>query len=263
MRENSHLMLLCFIIIFISFFLIGCPDKNDWTEEYQSIITEFPIGREILLPIAEPNGMAYNGKLIWAADYQTIKFGKIVAIDIKNGTVKKTVKALKHMEGLTWDGKNFWVGAPARKITKLDGMSLKPIETIDSPTGEDADGLAWDGKFLWIVSHFHGKKKVQLVKMDVNFNKVLKRFNLPFKEIGDLAYMNDYIWAAKYCKSDDSKDCPFIVKIDTTSANIIKLYYNKELPRKLWGLTEVNGHLWVNNGGDRSSPSKIIELLIK
>ncbi|MDR4503205.1 MAG: hypothetical protein MRK01_00250 [Candidatus Scalindua sp.] len=196
------------------------------------------------------------------ADYQTVNPGEIVSVDISTGKQHKSFAVFTHMEGLTWDGKSIWVGAPAKKITKLDAESLEIVESIESPTGEDADGLAWDGQYLWIASHFHGRKGVEIVKVDVDLRKKIQVISLPFKEIGDIAYTDGYIWAVKFSSTDDPDDKPFIVKIVPESGEIVKLYYNQKLPKKIWGLTHVNNRLWLNNGGDRSAPPKILEVII-
>ena len=252
------------IMIMLSCYLIvGCSENDQWVNQYSSLITECKFGREILLPIKNPNGLAYDGKYIWSVEYNNKRPGNIIAIDIESGFKKHSVSILEHMEGLAWDGKNFWVGAPAKKISKLDGNSLRIVKTINSPTGEDADGLAWDGKYLWIASHFHGRQGARIIKMDVVSIKILNEFDLPFKEVGDITYQDGHIWGIKFCLTDKPKDKPFIFKMDTGSGKIVRLYHAKELPRKMWGLTQINGNLWLSNEKEReTSTIKIIEVLI-
>nr|MDA3917532.1 hypothetical protein [Deltaproteobacteria bacterium] len=250
------------IITLSCFLIIGCSEKDEWVDEYSSLIRECKLGREISLPLKIPNGLAYDGKYVWSADYNNKRPGNIIAIDINSGIIKHSVSILEHMEGLTWDGRNFWVGAPAKKISKLAENSLRIVKTINSPTGEDADGLAWDGKYLWIASHFHGRRGAQIIKMDVDSKKILNEFNLPFKEVGDITYMDGYIWGIKFCLSDKPEEKPYIFKMDTDFGEIVRLYHTKELPRKMWGLTQINGKLWLSNEKEKeTSVIKIIEVL--
>lgn len=260
-RKVLHI---CLIILIC--YLAGCSkgseSESEWIEEYSSLITEFKFGKEVLLPVKEPNGLAYDGRFIWVADYQTGNPGEIISIDISTGKQHSSFAVFTHMEGLTWDGKNIWVGAPRNKITKLDAESLEIVESIDSPTGEDADGLAWDGQYLWVSSHFHGKKGAEIIKVDVDSWKKLQVISLPFKEVGDIAYMDGYIWAVRFALTDDPEDKPFVVKIDTESGKIVKLYYNQRLTKIIWGLTHAEGRLWLTMEIDQYAPPKIMEVII-
>lgn len=259
MHNNCSIKLV--LNFFILFLLFGCSGDDDWLINYKSIISGIELGREIVIPIKNPNGLAFDGKYLWVADYNQKKPGEIIAIDPATHEMVRSAVVLPHMEGLAWDGKDFWVGSPARKISRLDGRTLRVVETFDTPTGEDADGLAWDGSRLWIASHFHGRGGAKVVRIDVNTKKVLKEFKLPFKEIGDIAYLNEHIWAVKFCLPDAPKAQSYIVKIDPDSGKIINLFYDAKLPRQIWGLTEMGNRLWVNNGGEKNVPPKLIELM--
>ena len=108
------------------------------------------LGREIVIPIKNPNGLAFDGKYLWVADYNQKKPGEIIAIDpVTHGIIRSAV-VLPHMEGLAWDGSHLWIAS------HFHGREGFPVALFD------ADGFVASGKVFDVVG-FDGVACVALI----------------------------------------------------------------------------------------------------
>jgi sugar lactone lactonase YvrE len=102
-----------------------------------------------------PVGLAYDGRYLWNADFNT---GKIYRLDPATGEEDIVLVCPGNLSGLAWDGRALWQSL-------YDGGTLRRI----NPDTNDFDqtimvwehgwisGVTWDGKQLWALSQQHGK----------------------------------------------------------------------------------------------------------
>ena len=168
------------------------------------------------------------------------------------------------MEGLATDGKYLWVGAPSKKISTIDIKSGRIIREYMSPTKDDADGLTWDGEKLWIATHYHGRRDVSIVAVEPQSFKVKKKFSIPVRDIGDIAWHQGYLWAVKYAnpKRTDT-EIALLLKINVEEETIESVYENERIPKSIWGITANRNIIWIMNDNDPDNNFRLFSLNIK
>lgn len=98
-----------------------------------------------------PLSMAFDGRNVWVANYDS---GKIDKIEASMATLKSTTQCGTNAEGIVFDGTKIWVA-------HCNGGSNGGIQSIDPDTGVAsstyamngccAQGLTFDGTYLWVA----------------------------------------------------------------------------------------------------------------
>ena len=104
-----------------------------------------------------------------------------------------------NIEGLTYDGENFWVANPEddllHKVDSADGTVLLtiPAPGNDSSLWGGPDGLAWDGTNLWVMSD-HNNPPYQIYKVDPTNGNILTSFDSPGPNSDGLTFDGTYLY---------------------------------------------------------------------
>ncbi len=129
---------------------------HSFDKEGQKVLKTIPVKLE------KPNCCVYDGSDLWIAEEEK---PKLVAIDVKTGKVKRELtieipqeRGFKSIEGLTWDGKYFWIAVFAGfsssfyQVDPESGSVLKSIYAECNPRG-----IATNGEQLWSIC-YNGEK---------------------------------------------------------------------------------------------------------
>jgi sugar lactone lactonase YvrE len=148
-------------------------------------------------------GMAFDGDLLWVADY---KEDKLFRIDTETGRVLGAIPSPGFWPmGLAFDGTHLWnVDGKARKIYKVDPKYVTVLTTIGAPS-RDPEGLAWDGKTLWVSD----AKSRKIMKIDLSDGTAVRTLTAPAKSSNGLAFDGRYLWT-----SDRTMDEIYMVEPD-------------------------------------------------
>jgi hypothetical protein len=199
-----------------------------------------------------PAGLAWDGRWLWNADYNS---GHIFRIDPQTGVALGSLVCPGNLSGLAWDGHSLWQSLH-------DGGCLRRInpETNDFDQTimvEDQDwlsGVAWDGRFLWAASQQRGR----LLLLDSESGVVLRTLPAPIAS-GGLAYHDGSLWLGiAYPMTFDEHYEQFnwagdeqhfaIVRLDPADGQEMARYSLDFLPM---GVAWANDELWLTHASAR------------
>ena len=145
------------------------------------------IVEELDAPGRGPAGLAWDGQILWNADFRE---GKIFGLDPAGARVVDSFLCPGVLSGLAWDGVSLWQGL-------MDEGWLRSI----NPATHDFDrtlvleeagrlaGVAWDGGRLWAVSQERGA----LLVVDRASGALTRTVSAPVAA-GGLAYRDGTLW---------------------------------------------------------------------
>lgn len=153
----------------------------------------------IPLPGLKSQGIAWDGKHLWAIDEQTKKLNRF---DSRSGAVIRSFDInLKRPKGLAFDGKVIWIADEETKdIHAVNPESGQIVKTIRMAIPEEKgfkslEGLAWDGKYLWTAIYAGFSSSFN--QIDTESGRIVKSI---FAECNPRGITSDgnYLWSICY-----------------------------------------------------------------
>ena len=117
-------------------------------------MTKLIVVDERAAPGRSPAGLAWDGELLWNADYAA---GSLFGLDPSNGSVVDSLLCPGVLSGLTWDGSALWQGILDEGwLRKINPKTHDYDRTIVVSDHGRLAGVTWDGQRLWAVSQQRG-----------------------------------------------------------------------------------------------------------
>jgi hypothetical protein len=191
-----------------------------------------------------PAGLAWDGTLLWNADYAA---GSLFALDPDSGAVVNSFLCPGVLSGLAWDGSALWQGILEEGwLRKINPQTHDYDRTIVVPDHGRLAGICWDGQRLWAVSQQRGL----ILGIDRESGEVFRTIDIPVAA-GGLAFRDNSFWvgypdrmtfAAGRFIWDTPEPSFYVGRIDMTSGEELARYEVDFLPL---GLAWVGDMLWV------------------
>jgi streptogramin lyase len=206
----------------------------------------------IASPGRGPAGLAWDGELLWNADF---KEGMIFGYDPLTKQTRRQLLCHGNLGGLAWDGQSLWQSlydeAMVRRLNPATNDFDQHIILTDFGW---LSGLAWDGQSLWVTA----QQKGQLLALDPESEVISRTFPVPIA-CGDIHYRSGRIWASIATPMAFNQK---IGQFETTAGQLefaiitIDASDGRELGRYptdrfYTGLCWVNDELWLAHSGDR------------
>ncbi len=151
------------------------------------------------LPGPDPQGIAWDGKLLLIVDGKTRTLYKI---NPNTGRVHESFElSLKKPKGLAYDGELLWVADEGtRKIHSINPNNGQIIKTISMEIAKERgfksfEGLTWDGQYLW-TAYFAGFSST-FNKVDTHTGETVRSVFANSHPSG-IASDGKYIWSICY-----------------------------------------------------------------
>ncbi|MFO7661185.1 MAG: hypothetical protein R6X18_01190 [Chloroflexota bacterium] len=199
-----------------------------------------------------PAGLAWDGKLLWNADY---KEGKIFGLDPADLLVRRQLLCHGNLSGLTWDGSALWQSLyDEAMLRRLNPLTNDFDQHIILTEYGWLSGLTWDGQYLWVTA----QQKGHLLVLDKENGSVVRSIDIPIA-CGDIDYKDGALWLSiaapmVFDKAMDRfewlgpKPSYAIVQIDPADGREIARY---EADRFYTGLTWMGDNLLLAHSGER------------
>ncbi|MBN1846112.1 MAG: hypothetical protein JW810_10550 [Sedimentisphaerales bacterium] len=141
-------------------------------------------------------GMAFDGKLLWVADY---KEDKLFRVSPETGEVVGSIPSPAFWPmGLAWDGQTLWNADKKRKkIFQIDPRDGTILKTIDAPC-DNPEGLTWDGQTLWVSD----AKDAKIIKIDLSDGTAVHTLTAPAQAPIGLTFDGMYLWCSDRLKNE-------------------------------------------------------------
>jgi sugar lactone lactonase YvrE len=146
--------------------------------------------RSVPSPYRCPQGLAYDGKLLWCVDRLS---DQIYAVNPETGRITDSIPTPGYVpRGLAFDGKLLWVADNEEARLYAINPKTRMIEmSVPCPITEPT-GLAWDGKRLWISGD--GYNKIDLISIDDG--TTIRSILSPTAHTNALSFDGTYLWVA-------------------------------------------------------------------
>ena len=210
----------------------------------------FEIHQTYLAPGPGPVGLAWDGRLLWNADFV---LGKIFRVNPDTGESTASLVCPGNLSGLAWNGRFLWQSLhDGGALSRINSHTNDFDQTIMVHDHGWLSGLAWDGKLLWAASQQHGK----LFAIDQESGDVVREIPAPVA-IGGLTFHEGMLWAgvpetmrfhAAEQRFEWVSTVPSyaLVQIDPADGQILARYALDFLPM---GLAWVGLDLWMSHTG--------------
>lgn len=197
-----------------------------------------------------PAGLAWNGRVLWHADYAA---GTLFALDPESGAVQDRILCPGVLSGLAWDGQSLWQALIDEGwLRNINPQTHDFDRTIVVEKHGRLSGVAWDGKQLWVVSQQNG----QLLAIDRERENVQRVLDIPVAA-GGVAYHDGSLWLGfpdrmVYAVGEFSWAGPegkyAVARIDPQTGREMARYPLNFLPL---GLAWVGEDLWLSSAAQR------------
>jgi hypothetical protein len=165
-----------------------------------NIYTKIPSEEfSIPLPGIKPQGIAWDGKHLWAVDEQT---KKLYNFDSRSGAVVKSLDInLKKPKGLAFDGRSIWIAdEETRNIHAVNPESGQIMKTIKMEIPQEKgfksfEGITWDGKYLWTAIYAGFSSSFN--QIDAESGRIIRSIFADCNPRG-IASDGKYIWSICY-----------------------------------------------------------------
>jgi streptogramin lyase len=138
-------------------------------------------------PGGGPAGLAWDGQLLWHADYAA---GSLFALDPESGAVQDRILCPGVVSGLAWDGQSLWQALMDEGwLRNINPQTHDFDRTIVVEAHGRLSGVTWDGQQLWVASQQNG----QLLAIDRERENVRRTLDIPVA-VGGIAYQAGSLW---------------------------------------------------------------------
>ena len=201
-------------------------------------------------PGGGPAGLAWNGRVLWHADYAA---GSLCALDPESGAVQDKFLCPGGLSGLAWDGQSLWQALIDEGwLRNINPQTHDFDRTIVVENHGRLSGVAWDGTQLWVVSQQNG----QLLAIDRESGKVRRTLSIPVAA-GGLSFKEGSFWLGvpeqmAYQGGEFRWTGPegryAVLQLDAQTGRETARYPIDFLPL---GLTWVGDDLWLSSAAQR------------
>ena len=151
--------------------------------------TTLDIVESIAAPGKCPSGLAWDGQVLWNADYCD---GQIYGLTPDGKVVVRSLYSPGTLSGLAWDGAILWQSLFNQEMIRgINPVTNDFDETIILSDQGWLSGVAWDGRYLWAVAQQRG----QLLTVDRATHKIVSTLQAPVA-MGDVDYKDGALWAS-------------------------------------------------------------------
>lgn len=145
------------------------------------------IRRTFESPGPGPAGLAWDGALLWNADFRS---GGIFGWDPATGSSARSLRCPGNLSGLAWDGRSLWQSLyDEAMVRRINPETNDFDQTIILSDYGWLSGVAWDGSQLWVLAQQTGL----LLAIDPENGDVLRQIATPVAG-GDLDYRDGHLW---------------------------------------------------------------------
>lgn len=138
-------------------------------------------------PASGPVGLAWDGRYLWSADYNS---ARIYCIDLATFTIVRSLINPGSLSGLAWDGRSLWQCLHNKGWLRRTNPETNDFDqTIVIDDHGWLAGVAWDGDCLWVVS----QQKGVLFAVDPNDGRIVRTLPAPVAG-GGLGYRDGSFW---------------------------------------------------------------------
>lgn len=136
-----------------------------------------------------PAGLAWDGKVLWNADYCD---GRIYGLNPDDLSIVNTLYSPGNLSGLAWDGATLWQSLFNQEMIRgINPVTNDFDDTIILSHQGWLSGVAWDGHRLWVVAQQAGR----LLSIDRPTHKIDS--DLPAAmAMGDIDSRDGTLWAS-------------------------------------------------------------------
>lgn len=185
--------------------------------------------KSIPAPFSCPQGLTFDGKLLWNADRRS---DMIYGIDPGDGSVVDSLPTPGYVpRGLTWDGQRLWcVDAEEGLIYAINPTTQIVEKTIYCPVSRPT-GLAWDGQYLWLAAD----RDDEIHQISSDDGTTIVSIPAPTSHAWGLTFDGTYLWV-----SDRYKDMIYMITPDNGDVIVC---FDAPGPHSC-GLAWDGSHLW-------------------
>lgn len=138
-------------------------------------------------PGAGPAGLAWDGTLLWNADFRS---GAIFGWDPANGAAVRSLRCPGNLSGLAWDGHSLWQSLYDQAMVRRINPETNDFDqTITLSEYGWLSGVAWDGAQLWVLAQQSGR----LLALEPESGVVRRQIETPVAG-GDLDFRDGHLW---------------------------------------------------------------------
>jgi len=197
---------------------------------------------------ASPDGLMWDGKLLWATDCSTTRIDKV---DPASGDVVSSIEvAGVNSDEMTWDGTSLWasdhtatempnMGAPPPRLYRVSASSLEILAVLEAPgQSKYPMGLGWDGNALWSVDTWDKR----IYELNPTTGEVLRSIPSPASGSCGMTWDGACLWLT------DASTNGLVYHIDPASGEVLRSFDGPGgNGHQSTGIAWDGQHLWVHD----------------